>query len=908
MQNGGYDSVPARTSLVDTVLKSRNPQIRKDRTTPYPSRTAAINSSASMFSGIRASDFEKFLVFNVDLRTWHEDATYNKALKFDLGKHTTADVIRELDVVENVDFRLGWKKATSFPSEIHVELLSLKAIPDPYVGFNEHKVQWIGDAEWLYQCTFPFDLSIPHQYAKLIFEGLDTICDVYLNNSKILATDNVFRTYAYEIPQENLLRSNNTLLLHFKSAKALRSLKKPSMEGSAPVQPTLEMLVECMTQMGLDVHVRNLVEFQPDGAFTVTLKLDVALSGAWDASGNALLVQLANAEQSPGKFQRNSVVMWTNLENDGIQLWWPVGYGEQTLYRVEVSLVNKNDEVIDSASRRVGFRTVKLIQEPLSEPDQYGLGTTFLFEINNVRMFMGGSNWIPADNFLTQISAERYRKWLTLLRDGNQNMVRIWGGGMYEPDVFYDICDELGILVWQDFQFACGVYPAHEEFVANVRQEAIDNVTRLRHHPSIVCYCGNNEDYQLVLQWGDVAQLPARILYEDVLPDIVATLTDPPVPYHRGSPYGGKGWDTSDPTIGDVHQWNIWGGKELQYQEYDRMGGRFISEFGIPSMPSMRTVNYWMAGADESQFYPQSQLVAQHTKAGSFERRFAIVMNENFRLTTDFETHVFSTQLMQSEATSGVLVWQLNDCWPVVSWAIADYFLRPKPVYYTIKRELAPVTVGIFRNVVKNRENDRPRQFYEFGAIQTLYATLSIWATNSTLTVRKAKLELRFFDLLSPGWSHSETQDVNLLPNQSTELLEIECPGPSRNNVVRGEPLSVSSANVVVSARLLDAETGVVLARHSDWPEPYRYLQTPDPGLITSLTQGERSNETTLTMTVSKPAKCVFFSVEDAGPEVQWSDNALDLVPGDEQVVLVGGLNGRKVKVAYFGRQKAQVI
>ncbi|KAK0477680.1 glycoside hydrolase superfamily [Armillaria novae-zelandiae] len=199
---------------------------------------------------------------------------------------------------------------------------------------------------------------------------------------------------------------------------------------------------------------------------------------------------------------------------------------------------------------------------------------------------------------------------------------------------------EFGILVWQDFQFACGVYPAYKVFVTSVRTEATDNVKRLRHHPSIALFHGNNEDYQMILQWGDVKLFTAIKIYKDVLPSIVKALYDPPIPYHHRSLYGGQGWDTADPTIGDVYQWNIWGGKELLYQEYDLMGGRFVSEFGMPSLPSMRTIKYWMVSAPAQEWHAQR----------SFKRHFAIVMNENFRVTEDLETYAFRMQVMRSES------------------------------------------------------------------------------------------------------------------------------------------------------------------------------------------------------------------------------------------------------------------
>ncbi|KAF9465788.1 glycoside hydrolase superfamily [Collybia nuda] len=880
---------------------------------------------------------------------------------------TIPSVLDELELPADPNIQDGWTPTHTFPSEVHVELLKKKHIPDPFVGFNEHKVQWIGDTEWLYKCSFPFDRSQQHLYGLLKFEGLDTVCDVYLNGTHILSTDNMFRTYTFRLlltGDESLLSETNNLLLHFKSAKILAKVEEakygvvragstnlgdpsrvyvrkaqydwrwdwgPELMTCGPYRP---ITLTTYTARIAEINTRASVSFNKEtGAFLPLLKLDVTFDGSpppgliqglsvtlKDTQGNEIRNQQIPLNDDFGRVLKDLIV-W-KLGGYDVKLWWPVGYGEQNLYDIDVVLVGQNGERIDSQAKRIGFRTVELIQEPLSEPDQYGTGSTFLFEINGVRMFAGGSNWIPADNFLTTITDDRYRAWLTLLRDGNQNMVRVWGGGVYEPDVFYDICDELGILVWQDFQFACGVYPAHREFVSDVRKEAEDNVKRLRHHASIALFCGNNEDYQMVLQWGGINELPARKLYEEVLPDVVAGLTDPPIPYHRGSPYGGEGWDTSDPTIGDVHQWNVWGGKELPYQEYDKLGGRFVSEFGMPSMPDMRTITYWMDGADKAEWYAQSTLMAQHTRAGSFERRFAIAMNENFRITSDLETHVFNTQVMQSEAvgyayqvwrrnwggpgkeyTSGVLVWQLNDCWPVTSWALVDYFLRPKPSFFTIARQLAPVTINISRTVVKNRANDRPRQHYEFGAIQSHDATLDIWALNGTLSSLSATLELRFHDLTS-NWTHKQFHNVILLPNRASELLStIRCPGPPQDNFAppSGDPIWTSTYSVVASARLVDPK-GKVLARFADWPQPYRYLAIPDPRLAVKV-DGEM-----ITVSVERPVKALFFGVDGAGEEVKWSDNALDVTPGDPQTITVKGLGKRRLTVAYLGKERASKI
>ncbi|EIN13700.1 glycoside hydrolase [Punctularia strigosozonata HHB-11173 SS5] len=875
---------------------------------------------------------------------------------------TALTLFADINADHTSDSKYQWRYADSIPSEIHVELLKAGLIPDPYVGFNEHLVQWIGDTEWLYRFRFSVDVLGPEaEFVDLQLEGLDSICDIY-----------VIKLDRYK------LDAINELLLHFKSAKniALDEEKKygavragstnlghpsrvyvrkaqydwrfgPELMTCGPYRPV--KLISYTARLSC-VHARASVRPDLEPSLSVDLDIDGRLQAVhsirvrlFDLQGNVLREHISAESPASDEADRStlmhvpSVVTW-GLK-DVVQLWWPVDYGDQALYLVNVELLGLEGAVIDSHNQRIGFRRIELVQEPLAEADQYGKGSTFFFRINGVRVFAGGSNWIPADNFLTTISSARYRAWITLLRDGNQNMVRVWGGGIYEPDNFYDVCDELGILVWQDFQFACGVYPAHDDFVQSVKAEAQVNVKRLRRHPSLALFCGNNEDYQMVLQWGDVAELPARKIYEEVLPSVVTELTDPvnPIPYHRGSPYGGEGWDTADPTIGDIHQWNIWGGAEKPWQEYDHMGGRFVSEFGIPAMPCLRTVMAWARDTPEGEekLHPQSKIMAQHCRAGQFERRFAILMNENFRLTEDLERYAYNTQLLQSEAVSfayrtwrrewkgkgkeycsGVLAWQLNDCWPVTSWAIADYFLRPKPAYYSISRELRKVTIGVFRTVHKNRPSDRPRQTYEFGAYQTAGATISVWATNAALSPVTAKVEITSRCLLS-DWSHVEVQDgLTLGPNQSTEInSDLPCFGPKG---------TTDSHTVVVAARLLDSRSGEVLARYVDWPQPFKYLDLRiDPGLSIQVDLPPSGvDETKLHISSQKPVKCLFFSVdyphqsitdhkaqswehaEHFSEEPKWSDNALDIMPGDEQLIKVKGLRGRVIRAAYLGHEK----
>ncbi|KAF6759208.1 beta-mannosidase [Ephemerocybe angulata] len=887
--------------------------------------------------------------------------------------------------------REQWYPASRFPSEVHVELLDREVIPDPYVAFHEHDVQWVGETEWLYTCTFDAPASKEAE-RRLVLDGLDTLCDIYLNDAKILQTDNAFRQYTYSEAASGVLKEKgNILLLHFRCAKKYATeqelvygkvragssnlgdpsrvyLRKPQYDWRWDWGPEL---MTCGPYRGIRLTTYSVcidkLAFHPsaqltvaNGAYDLSLSVDLRAIGQDATLADVKVVTtltdadepktLVDVFESVGLDTSNGtskpVASWQRLQDKGVEPWWPVGYGKQKRYIVETRILGSDGTLIDSVSKVIGFRSIELVQEPLEEADQYGTGSTFLFKVNGVEMFMGGSNWIPADNFLTTITDERYRAWLELMRDGGQNMIRVWGGGIYEPDVFYDLCDELGLLVWQDFQFACGVYPAHDSFVDSVRQEAEYNVKRLRHHPSLALFCGNNEDYQMVLQWGDVSDFPAIVIYEEVLPKVVQALTGGTVPYHRGSPYGGKGWDTSDPTVGDVHQWNIWGGKELPWQEYGKLGGRFVSEFGIPAFPAMGTVKHWMRGVDPREWYAQSKAIAQHTRAGAYERRFAIVMNENFRVTEDLEkqVHAFNTQVMQAEAVGyayrvwkrewrsegkrycgGVLVWQLNDCWPVVSWALVDYFLNPKPSFYVIKRELASLTIGVVREVIQDRPNDRPKQFYEYGATRSVGAKIHIWVTRTggqDSEPLNARLDIQCFDLEDPDWhkahDFSNAPQASMFavsPNGTTELGTFECPepGPLREGVYNRPGSTTSSGRVVVSARLLHPETGEVLARFVDWPQPYRVLDIPsasDAGVEIEVEGAPEDGDYALVKVRAKrPIKCLWLSVDsDEGgagdalmkgaQAVRWSDNALDVVPGDEQVITVKGWNGGKNKAA----------
>ena len=433
--------------------------------------------------------------------------------------------------------------------------------------------------------------------------------------------------------------------------------------------------------------------------------------------------------------------------------------------------------------------------------------------------------------------------------------------------------------------FSCGNYPAWDSLLSSIHKEAITNVCAIRNHPSIIIYAGNNEDYQVQEQSGLTydfkdknsqnwlkTDFPARYIYEKLLPEVIAAEC-PGVPYHPGSPWG-DGKPTSDPTVGDMHQWNVWHGTQEKYQIFDRIGGRFNSEFGMEAFPHIDTVKHYCK--DESMLYPQSRLLDFHNKALGAERRIATYVTENFRMRTDLEAYIYLTQLAQSECMmfgyrgwrkrwgqerlcGGALVWQLNDCWPVTSWSIVDYFFRKKPAYYSIARALAPIAVGV------------QREHHDWSVAHARPAKSSdyeMWVASSHLHEVLGTVELRFVsietgkDIKPKLVKHS----VRIVPNGTTPI--------SRGMIdnLKEEP-HVLAARVFVD--------GEVVARDVDWPQPFKYLSFKDRGV-----QVEYAHDK-ISASAAKPTKGLVFEEREG---VRLSDSAVDVVPGDTQVVKIQGL------------------
>ena len=364
------------------------------------------------------------------------------------------------------------------------------------------------------------------------------------------------------------------------------------------------------------------------------------------------------------------------------KLWYPHTHGQQPLYQINAT-VKSGKHVLDVKSQTIGFRRIELIQSAFSE------GTSFYFKCNGIPMFIGGSNWIPGDQFLPRMTPDRYKRWVDLAVRGNQNMLRVWGGGIYEDDVFYDECDRRGILVWQDFCFACGQYPSDADFIRSVKQEATQAIKRLRSHASLAIWAGNNEDYQVANealkhdmtmpedQWAK-SSFGARLTYERVLPDLIKEHS-PGALYWPGSPFGGVD-NNSDRTIGDAHIWNVSSGMLLPYQRYADVTHRFVSEFGMPSCPSLETVMATFFG-DSDDKHPQGEAFEFHCKIESYEKRMFACMGENLRMSFALDRYVYLSQLVQSEAMHYAFRdWRRRfegrECGGALVWQVCHDFLR----------------------------------------------------------------------------------------------------------------------------------------------------------------------------------------------------------------------------------------
>ncbi|WP_371405537.1 glycoside hydrolase family 2 protein [Kribbella sp. NBC_00662] len=597
--------------------------------------------------------------------------------------------------------------AATVPGEVHTDLLAAGEIPDPFDGDNESKLHWIGRTRWSYRTTFGW-VADGNDRQELVAEGLDTVATVTLNGQEIGRTANQHRSYRFDVTSV-LVAGDNELVIEFEGPVAAAEAERAKV-GSWPhtnLHPYNE-LRKMASNFGWDwgpdvatagiwrpIRIESwsgvrIDSVRPLAGADGVLNTFVSLVWTDTASEYATVtVEVAGTTQSASVKPGWDTVAVTNTVPD-VDLWWPRGHGEQPLYDVVVKLAD------EEWTGRVGFRDITVNVAPDND------GTPFVLSVNGKPIYVRGANWIPDDAFVTRLNAETYRTSIQDAIDAGMNLLRVWGGGIYESEDFYDVCDELGILVWQDFLFACAAYSEEEPLRSEVEAEARQAVTRLSKHASLAVWNGNNENIWGYVEWSWRVPLAGRPwgagYYLDLLPKIVAEL-DPRTPYSAGSPYSFDQFiHPNDERHGTMHIWDVW--NQVDYTTYRKYKPRFVSEFGFQGPPAWSTLT---SVVHDAPLDPYGSQMLVHQKAFEGNLKLERGLGEHLPVWKDIDDWHWTTQLNQARAVAygiehfrslfplntGAVVWQLNDNWPVVSWAAVDGHGIRKPLWYALKRVYA---------------------------------------------------------------------------------------------------------------------------------------------------------------------------------------------------------------------------
>ena len=797
-----------------------------------------------------------------------------------------------------------WYPAT-VPGNIHDDLLANKLIADPFVGDNEKSVQWIADSVWEYRLFFDKNCSEGKSFShsQLVFEGLDTYAEVVLNGVRLKSTsgdtmsDNMFRRWRYDLP-DNLQDKNNELLVRFHPSVTIDSMeaaklpyrlpdnrvftRKAQYENGWDWGPKLitcgiwkNVFIESWNDLRInDFYVSDLepsfdsarpwisqVEIDIDADKILSSELQIQISD--DKGYSQSIVQKIDLHQG-----NNSVKIPVTIENP--QLWWPNGLGEQHLYYFTVSLAEEKTDGIPALVHTHGLRTIRLEQKADS------IGETFQFYVNGRPVFMRGVNWIPASSYVGTLAGSEgdgvYSDLLQRCADANMNMVRVWGGGIYEHDAFYDCCDRLGLLVWQDFMFACNIYPGNKDFIDNVNIEAAEQVQRLRNHPCIAIFCGNNEVHNGLEDWGWQKQLnhtDAQYeqfyadydkIFNKTLPDNVRKYASS-TPYVHSSPTFGWGHDECT-THGCSHYWGVWWG-ELPFEVWKDKTGRFMTEYGFQAYPEMATISTFATAAEQTLTSPALQNHQKHargvqiiTKAieevyGKFDKNnlsqftYLSQLTQSYGIAEAIEAH-----RIQHNRCSGTLIWQLNDCWPVASWSCIDYFGRPKALYYRLHK--------LFDNLAIASQKDKS-------------GNVEIFVINDNLDNITGNLQWKIVRNDNGDVIDSGRVSMNIPANSSKPAVSIAA--PSNKKLLR-------NCHVYVEFTAAD---GQVKDYHTYFVKPGELAQGQKPIAFDT----KYFDHYAIITVSSESLHQGLFIEETSGLPVIYSNNYFDLLPGREVKVKV---------------------
>ncbi|UII75463.1 glycoside hydrolase family 2 protein [Flagellimonas sp. HMM57] len=806
----------------------------------------------------------------------------------------------EMVLKDNWEFRntadTSWLKA-QVPGTVHTDLLDNNKIKDPFFRLNERELQWVDKADWEYQTTFDLtEEETERDYMALTFRGLDTYADVYLNGTLLLQTDNMFRTYEVSVKQKIKVGQNRLrVVLASPIKKGIEKYDK--VPYVIPVSDNdLAALGQVPENKKVSVYTRKAgYHFGWDwGPRLVTSGIwrPVTLK-SWDdfvikdlfvqqevldtvakLKAHLELTALVAEEKADVEVTIDDI---TVLEEEFLmrkgthqydfsfkiadpELWWPNGLGNQKLYTIGVKIKGRKSQ--DTISKKVGLRTIELVTEKDS------IGSSFFFKVNGHPIFMKGANYIPNDVFLPRVDKKDYENVINAAVETNMNMLRVWGGGIYEDDYFYELCDEKGILVWQDFMFACAMFPGDTDFLNNIREEAIDNVKRLRNHPSIALWCGNNEILSAWKNWGwedemkkTYGEAPAQEVYQayqnifhKILPEVVNAY-DADRRYWASSPSTALG-EPESLTDGDRHYWGVWWGKE-PFSNFEKEMPRFMSEFGFQSFPELSTVEKYAIPEDYDIY---SEVMKSHQRSSIGNETIEEYMLRHYKKPKNFESYLYLSHLLQAygigegiaahrrnrERCMGSLYWQINDCWPVASWSSIDYYGKWKALHYTIKRAFEPLALSITKNT----------------------DAINVVVLNDHLEAVSGKMTLQLLDFsgtVLESWEETITVDGN-----------------STKDALAIDKVQLNSHDEKATLLHASFSNGTTTVENISYRVPFKELVLPSSGLTHSITEKEGRYEVHLK--TEKLAKDVYLASRSTN---NFSDNYFDLLPGQKKTVFI---------------------
>ena len=735
-----------------------------------------------------------------------------------------------------------WLPAT-VPGGVHTDLLAAGSIPNPFEGDNEKHVQWVAEADWEYRRSFTVDPALLHEdHIFLVCDGLDTLASISLNGHQLGKTNNMFRQYRWEI--KPWIRSSsdaaNELTISFTSPVKYAAEKQAiyPLPGVSQAIPGGQYLRKAPCQFGWDwgpqlppigiwkdlrlegysiarIDEVSVRQHHHGGQVEVETCLKVE---RWSKSPLMAAVRITAPD---GVAIEKTIEIGTKDEGSvripiaHPELWWPNGNGPQPLYQVEIDL---NDPAqsslrLDQRNLQIGLRTIEVRQQP----DQWG--RSFEFVVNGVRIFAKGSNWIPADSFPTQITDEHLEGLIKAAAETHQNMLRVWGGGFYEDERFYDLCDKYGILVWQEFIFSCSIYPLNDpEFLENLKIEAEQNVRRLRHRACLALWCGNNE-----MEWGrndwEMKYPELRYMKEVYVTFFRQTLrkwcaTEDPDHFYWPSSPSSNGLDENPDSQGngDAHYWDVWHGRK-PFTAYRDQYPRFMSEFGFQALPPMATIKTY---ADEADWNMTSYIMEQHQKNANGNSLIVGQMLDSFRLPKDFTSLVYLSMVLQAEGirygvehwrrhmdwVAGTLYWQLNDCWPVASWSSLDYYGRWKALHYAARRFYAPLMLSIEDNPPKQAlyvtsDLQEPWDGSIHWALETLAGEVLVSGEEAVKIAPLSPVHIRTLDFSDRVSEHNKRELVFVAELRQTN----QCPATQVSSFVPTKHLSLKDPAIHSSLR-----------------------------------------------------------------------------------------------------------